>query len=458
MRCFAWAALLLLGACGMDPRLRFTLPEAAPRFANAPADAPTAWPERAWWRAFGSPELDALIAEAEAGEATLRAAAFRIAQSEATASILRAPLVPSLGSSGGLSQSRSNAATGSGGGITRENASVALTASYEVDLWGRLRSSAAAGGARLLSSRYDRDALALSVTAQTAQIYFDVLALRRRVALARESLGIAQRIGAVIDVQVRAGAAGELELQQQRAAIAAVEASLENLAGQERQALAALALLLGRRPDQLRIAATSLEGLTPPAITAGLPADLLARRPDIARAEANLRAAGLDAAAARAARFPSLLLTAPGGLQSADLTNFLTPERAVWSLAASLVGPILTGGRLRATEDLAVARAQELAEVQAGTVLTAFQDVEAALAAAEATRRALALRRVGFEAAQRAYRIAELRWRTGSVDFVSVLQSQQAAFSAAEQLALAELARLSAIVSLYRALGGGWGG
>jgi NodT family efflux transporter outer membrane factor (OMF) lipoprotein len=454
----ALGALAGLAACGPDPRLDFTRPEAAPRFAQAGADTPTTWPDPAWWRAYGSAELDALIAQAQVGEAGLRAAAFRIAQSEAGARIARAALAPSVSLGAGIARARGPDLAGGRNNREGEAASLTLSASYEVDLWGRLSSAARAGDARVLASRHDRDALALSITAQTAAAYFTLLAIRRRLALLAESAAAARRILSQVEIQRAEGAASEVELEEQRAALAAQQASLEALRGQEAEALANLALLLGQRPDQVEVRARSLDGLTPPPIIAGLPSELLLRRPDIARVEAELAAAGLDAESARAARFPSLVLTVAGGLQSGDLSAFLTPQGAAFTLAAGLLAPLLQGGRLRAQQDQAVARAQEIAELRAGVILAAFRDVEAALALAEAARRSLEQRRAGFQAAQRAYRLAELRWREGALPFVSVLQAQQSALSANEQLVLAELSRLASTVALYRALGGGWGG
>lgn len=267
----ALGALLGLAACGPDPRLNFTRSEAAERFAQAGADVPTSWPDPAWWRGYGSAELDQLIAEAQVGETQLRAAAFRIAQSEAGARIARAPLYPSVGVSGGIGRSRGPDLAGSPNNRESTNAALIASASYEVDLWGRLGAAARAGEARVLVSRHDRDALALSITAQVAAGYFTLLAIRRRIALLSESAAAARRILSQIEIQRAEGAASEVELEEQRAVLAAQQASLEALRGQEAEALANLALLLGKRPDQVEVRARALEGLTPPPIIAGIP-------------------------------------------------------------------------------------------------------------------------------------------------------------------------------------------
>lgn len=453
--CFGMA--LLLAACSAAP-LRPTEPLAdGARFANAPPEALAEWPQADWWRSFGSAELDALIAEARANNRDLRAAARRIAQSEAAARIAAAPQWPFLSASAGTSRARANTDTGTTTrAVIREGMTANLVASWEIDLWGRIRGGAEAGEARLLARRFDAEALALSISAETASAYFTLLALRARLALADQNLAAARRVQALVQVRAQAGASSDLEVAQQQATVAAQAAQIEELRGQERRAVDALAVLIGRRPDQTAAAGRSLAALTLPPIVAGLGAGLLERRPDIARAEAELLAGGFDAAEARAARFPALSLTISGGQSSRELSDFLSPERTVWSLAASLLGPILQGGRLAAAEQQARARAEELAELWAGAVLAAFRDAEDALAASGASRRAHALRVQAFQASGRALALAEARWQAGAADFLSVLQAQQVRFSAADALAQADLARFLAAVSLTRALGGGW--
>ncbi|WP_431285472.1 efflux transporter outer membrane subunit [Humitalea sp. 24SJ18S-53] len=432
-------------ACG-DVPLPQTRPPIPARFPYAPAE--TGWPDPSWWQAFGSAELNALVDAAATGNRDLLAAAERIIQAEAGARADRASLFPSLGFGASTS-------TGTNSGPGSWTAGV--DASWEVDLWGRLRSAARAGDMRTLSSRFDRDALALSVMAETATGYFQLLAFRARRTQASETLTVARRILGVVMVQVSAGGSSDLETQQQRSAVAAQEASLAELTGRERQQLHALALLAGVGPEEVIATARSLEGLSLPPVVAGLPADLLARRPDIARAEADLVAAGLDARIARDARLPSLTLTGSAGRSTTELADLLlSPGRLATRIIASLGAPLFEGGRLRAAEDQAMSRMRELAQRYAATILEAFRDVADALAATEAAREAYALRRLAFDSASRAYRIGDVRWRAGGADFLSVLQSQQALFSTADLLAQADAARYSAAVALYRALGGGW--
>jgi multidrug efflux system outer membrane protein len=198
--------------------------------------------------------------------------------------------------------------------------------------------------------------------------------------------------------------------------------------------------------------------LRAPAVVAGMPSELLLRRPDIRRAEANLRAANFDVGSARAARFPSIQLTASGGVTSAELSKIISPGAFLTQLAAGLTAPIFEGGRLEAQEDAARARFRELSATYSGAVLSAFRDAENALSAVDLYNRQYQLARQALEEATRAYRLAEARYRIGAVDFISVLDAQRSVFSATDAVAQANLARLSALVDLYEALGGGWDG
>ncbi|WP_159714986.1 efflux transporter outer membrane subunit [Geminicoccus flavidas] len=442
-----------LAACDVSHRLGTVPTEPGQRFAALPVDAQQRWPDPGWWRAFGSSELDGLIALAAAGNRDLQAAAQRVAQAEAQTRITRAALFPSIDADLGASRGRSST---NNGNRTRTSYSGSLSASYELDLAGELRDVAEASQLRLLGSVFEEDALALTLTADTADAYFTLLALRDRLALAQDTLDAARRVLGIVRVRAAAGQASELEVQQQLSAVSSQEAAVAGFEGDARRQANALATLLGRPAGNLTIATSGLRELALPPVIAGLPSELLRRRPDLVQAEAELAAAGFDAQAARAARFPVVALTASGGLQSGELSDLLKLDDAVWSLAGAAVAPVFDAGRLEAGEDQAVARFQELAAGYSQAILTALQDVEDSLVLVDTAERTFALRQAAYRAASEAYRIAELRWRTGAADFLSVLQAQQTAISAADTLTQADLARFTASVSLYRALGGGW--
>lgn len=303
----ALLSLCCLTGCDVSHRLLSSPTELGDQFAALPGDAAARWPDPDWWQGFGSSELDALIQEAAAGNRDLEAAAQRVAQAEAQTRISRAALFPAIDVDAGVNRGRNSSTNGNS--RTRTSYSAAISASYELDLAGELRSAANASDTRLLASVYDRDALALTLTADTADAYFTLLALRDRLALARETLVAARRVLGIVRVQAGAGQASDLEVQQQLSDVRSQEASLSGLEGDERQQANTLALLLGRRPETLVVELPSLDQLQRPPIMAGLPSQLLQRRPDLARAESDLKAAGFDAQAARAARFPIVALT-----------------------------------------------------------------------------------------------------------------------------------------------------
>jgi len=218
----------------------------------------------------------------------------------------------------------------------------------------------------------------------------------------------------------------------------------------------ALATLVARPPESLRVLGGSLNGIAAPRVTPGLPSELLIQRPDIRRQEASLVAATANIGSARAQFFPSIQLTGQGGYQSAALVSLFSPHAAFFSLAAGLTQPIFDGGAIRANFELTQARQDELLQTYRKTVVSAFADVDNALVAIKQTSERLRLQREVVAASRRAFQLAEQQLRAGTADIVSVLNTQLTLFQAEDSLLQAQLARLQAIVSLYQALGGGW--
>jgi NodT family efflux transporter outer membrane factor (OMF) lipoprotein len=218
----------------------------------------------------------------------------------------------------------------------------------------------------------------------------------------------------------------------------------------------ALATLVARPPESVRIRGGSLNAVAAPRVTPGLPSDLLLQRPDIRRSEAQLASATANVGSARAQFFPSITLTAQGGYQSAALAALFTPQAAFYSAAASLAQPIFDGFRIQANFELQKARQEELLQTYRQTVVSSFADVDNALTDIRETTNRVALQRQVVESTQRAFNLAETRFREGTIDIVTMLINQQALFQAQDSLVQARLARLLAIVSLYQALGGGW--
>jgi NodT family efflux transporter outer membrane factor (OMF) lipoprotein len=443
-----------LGGCSLWEK--WTKPEVAqPANWRSTSDGAGIWPDTAWWRHFASAELDRLMGEASAGNLDLRVAVARVRQAQASAQIAGAAVYPTLATD--TSASRTTR-FGSARTTTTISYQAGLTVGYEIDLFGRIHAAESAALTRLQASRYDQEALALTVSASVALTYFQLLALRERIALATESLNTSRRLLVLLDEQRRIGTASDLEVAQQRLAVAQQSAAIPALRQVERQSLSALALLLGRLPQDFEVAGQRISALATPPVIGGLPSELLLRRPDVRGAEADLKAAHLDIAAARAARFPRIQLTADGGTASAALSGLFGPGSFLLTLVGGLTAPIFEGGRLRAQQALSQARYEELMETYRTATLSAFRDVENALSGATQFRLQLAAAREARTQAREAYRLADLRFRAGTIDFLTVLDAQRGIISTDDAVVQAQLSQLAALVDLYKALGGGWDG
>ena len=409
-----------------------------------PANTPV-WPTPDWWRNFGSGELDQLIATAQTQNLDLAAAEARVLQADARVRQTGAALLPSVNlGADSVKQTHS------------DNFGLSLGASYELDFWGRNHDLLAAAQAVSKATLADREVVALTATAGTANTYFQLLSIRERLSIARLNLESAQAVLAITEARVNDGIATPLELAQQRAQIAGLQAVIPALEQQELLNRAALAVLLGRPPEGFDVAGVDLESLTIPDVAPGLPAELLVRRPDVVAAEANLASAHADVAAARAAFFPTISLTGSGGIASGALLGLTTNPVGSFSFGLSLAQVIFDGGRLTAQSDEARAREQELIASYRGAAITAFTEVETALGGIGHFAEQEAFQIEQESQSEQAFNIAETRYREGIADFLSVLDAQRTLYSARDQLGQVKLLRLQAIVTLYRALGGGW--
>lgn len=451
-------AALLIAGCSLTPA--YEQPETATPAAwkaeqqamlpsaVLPGDAPGG----DWWQDFGSSELDALMQIARQNNRNLAAALQRIAQARAQLRAAGAVLYPTLDLGG--SAGRSGAWDQPSSESFRGN----LQAGYEADLWGANAAGVSGAEADLAARQYDVVALDLVLQGDVAAAYLQILAFDARLAVARDNLEAARNVLALVELQYDAGAVSGLDLAQQRQQVASIEAQIPGLQGNRRLTENALALLLGLTPDQLPPIRGDFDALAQPRIGPGLPAALLARRPDVLSAEAALLSANADIGQARAAFYPSLSLTADGGLASAALSAFLRPESLLYSLAASLTAPLFDGGQREANLELTQARKEELVESYRQTALVAYREVEDALIGQQtAALQIEALRRSAAEA-QQAYDLAALQYREGAIDLLSLLDTQRRLLDAQDSLVQARLSSLTATVDLAKALGGGWDG
>lgn len=436
-------ASLLLTACNLTPAFLRPAVETPAQWRDTDLATQKTAVDPYWWRAFGSAELNRLMPEALLYNNDLEAARQRVKQARAQAKIAGATLWPSA-----TVQGNASSTYGAGGDNGQEGGRFSVA--YEVDLWGANRAKRDAGGARLLSAAFARDALQLVVMASVGQAYFNWLAQVERQRIAEEFLENTRRVLAIIEARYRAGGVSTLDVVQQKTELATARANLDLQNQQVTLAENALTLLLGHPPGRVELGAERFFDMRLPAVNAVEPASLLERRPDVRQAEMQLVAANADIGVARAAFYPSLQLNLDTVLASPQ------PGGAALALAAGLTQPLFQGGRLEGGLENAQARNAELVEIYRKTVLTAFREVEDAAAIHGNSSRRLQALAEAVKQAEQAYRLSEERYRVGLIDYQTLLNTQRSLLTAENNQVQARADVLTAMVQLYQALGGGW--
>ena len=424
------------------------------RTASAPTGAPLAAAlAPPWWNAFGDPALGALVDAALAHNGDLRVARARVAEYRARMAAADANRQPVLGADGGPTRARALAA--SGAPYVTNVFQAELQASYEIDVWGRLGSLSLVAAASYRAERASADAAALSIAASVASGYLNLRGLDAQLALTEATLRLRGESRELARKQFEVGYSSQLEwLQAQSEYYAAAELApqLERSIFEQENALA---ILTGANPGAVARGAP-LEALTAPPVPAGLPSELLRRRPDIARAEQNLLAQNASLEATRDQLLPSFKLSAVGGVQASALSRFVHAPTALWHATALVAGPIFDGGRVQSQTDAAAAQRDQAAIAYENAVRSAFAETENGLGA---------LHRLGQQAlandARRAVaadtlRIARNRYRNGYASYLEELDAQRTLYNADLGRLQLKTRILIASVDLYRALGGGW--
>jgi multidrug efflux system outer membrane protein len=438
----------MLSGCIFTSERPDLAPDIPPAYGSGRGDS--APPALDWWRGFNSRELTNLIEEAQIANLDIAAAIGRIIQADAQAKIAGAPLLPAVDFVGFAERFKNP------GGPERNLFHAALNASYEIDFWGKNRANSRAAQEIAVASRFNKEIVVLSTIAAVGNAYFQVLSAQDRLRIARENYAAANRILTLIKQRFDAGTASQLDVAQQESLVAQVRANIPIFDQALRQNIAILAVLIGKPPVQVAIKGGSIYRLSIPRVTPGLPSKLLLQRPDIRSAEANLASADASVEAARAAFFPSISLTGQGGYESNVLKLLFTPQSAFYNIALNVTQPLLDGFRLEGQLELTQGRQFELVKVYCQTILSAFGDVEIALIAVADSAERERLQQIVVTSSREAFNLAETRLREGTVDLVTVLQTQQTLFTAEDLYSLARLARLQAVLSLFQALGGSW--
>jgi len=461
---------LPLGGClltGGKPEPGLDIPATYSAGPRNPAAAEAAVPPLDWWRAFRSRELTALIEEASAVNLDIAVAVAQIVQADAQARIVGAALLPTVDLNGNAVRNQLSKTTGSSSvvnvspsgasvAIIQNNLQAVLSASYEIDFWGKNRAALRAAEESAVASRYNREVVGLTTVASVANAYFLVLAAQDRLRIARQNVASADRILNLIRQQFSAGTASDLNVAQQESLVDTQRATIPPLEQALQQNKAVLALLLARPYERVTIRGGGMGTLAIPRVTPGLPSELIAQRPDIRLAEAQLASANANVENARAQFLPSIKLTGDAGYESAFLKLLLRPESVIYTVAASLTQPIFHGGALLGNLDLQKGVQDQLLQNYRKAVISGFTDVDKALIAVRETALAEQLQRKVVASSRRAFELSDQQLRAGTVNLIALLQVQQTLFQAEDALAQARLARLQAIVSLYQALGGGW--
>jgi NodT family efflux transporter outer membrane factor (OMF) lipoprotein len=453
-------ALIGLASCKAlhrdDPELPIPVPDA---FSSPNEDE--ANQEDAWWTSFGDLELNEAVHEALTHNYDLQASAHRVRAAAALADIAGADRLPSVGLNGQASRNKVvfTGIPGPGGGVltnTASNYGVSLDVGWEVDLWGRLGARAQAAGADADAVAFDYEAARQSVAAQTAKAWFAWQGTRLQAELARSTVESFDQTNDVVLRRFRSGSGSAFDVRSSQAELAGARALLELRSEEVERVERQLELLLGRYPsgDVEAVVELPTVGTTP---GAGLPSELLLRRPDLRAAELRLRSADHALYEARASLYPQLNLTGSVGRLGPEADDVFDPDFNVWSIAAGLFQPLYQGGRLRANVDFSEAGVQEALSIYASTVLTAFSEVETNLAVND-----MLARQEGFEAgavenAGEAYELALGRYSAGLDDIVSLLLAQRRSIEAQARLLNIRQRRLESRVDLYLALGGGFG-
>ena len=460
------AALLagMLSGCAFGPdhaRPAMDLPDA---WRAGTADAGTV--QDGWWKGFGDPALDTLVTAALDHNRDLAKAIANVDEARAQLGLARANQMPRLDAQGSTERQRySLNSFNSFDESTRvqDLHTAAGALSYEVDLWGRYRRATEAARAQLLSTVAARDTVRLALTAQVARTYFDLRAYDQQLQVARDTLASRESTQELRKVRFELGLTSELDYRQAIAEAASARSTVHTLQYNVAASEAALGVLTGRSPREI-VTGTVDRGLAvdavpvPPTVPAGLPSALLERRPDIVQAEQQLAAASANIGVAKAAYFPSISLTGLLGYESSDLTRLFTGPAGTWRYAGSVTMPIFDFGRVKAGVEAAEARQRAALAGYEKAVQDAFREAQDALVANRKARGVVEAQTTQVTALRRSLHLARLRYDNGYSSYLEVLDAERSLFEVEISLASAQRDQLVAVVEVYRALGGGWGG
>ncbi len=454
---FAVLALLLTGCMS------------GPDYVKPPVDVPAAFlyeekdvrdaASTQWWKQFQDPVLDGLIAEALANNRNVRIASANIEQAAAVLTQARSPLFPQVAYSGSGTKERGSelGATPVPQGISNPQTSyqTLASASWEIDLWGRIRRLTEAARANLLATEEARRGVVLSLVSSVAGDYIQLLGLDEQLVISKRTLAVYAESVRLFELQFKYGQVSQMNVEQARTQYETAAAAIPQIESQISQTENALSILLGRNPGHISRGKNIRELVAPP-VPAGLPSDILVNRPDIRQAEQELVAANAQIGAARALYFPTISLSGAFGFASSDLSDLFRGRARVWSYAGSFTGPIFTGGAIAGQVRQAEAGRKAALLKYEAAVQSAFSDVENALVARRKLIEQMRAQERLVKASSEYVRLARLQYNGGYSPYSTVLQAEQQLFPAELNYAQYRASLFISLVNIYKAMGGGW--
>jgi outer membrane protein, multidrug efflux system len=455
----AAVALILafsISGCTVGPNYKRPNADVPTTYRAASAnDAAAALGDAKWWAVFQDEELQNLIRVALQQNFDLRIAATRVLQAQAQLGITRADQFPTLSAGAGLGSSR-QAATILFHGFEETTGQLSLSASWELDFWGKYRRATEAARANLLASEWGRRAVVNTVISNVATAYFELRALDLELEISKQTLASRQDSLQLEQALEQNGSTSLVDVRQSEQLVYTASETIPNVERQIQQDENLINVLLGRNPGSVDRGRKLTEQPHPPSIPSGLPSALLERRPDIQQAEQQLIAANAEIGVAKAAFYPDISLTGTGGFQALALAKLFTGPASFWTVGPTLTVPIFTAGKIRSNVKLTEAQQQQALLTYQETIQQAFRDVSDSLIAYQKNREFREQQELLTASAEDSAKLAQIRYQAGVTSYLEVLTNDTNYFAAQLNLAQAQQNELTALVQVYNALGGGW--
>ena len=460
LQLLAFAMLAALTGCAavgptyQEPRP--DLPEKWSEMRDNTASMPAAT-LNSWWKLFHDPLLDLLVHRAQTANLDLRLADSRLREARAARQLAGAARMPTVGSSPSYSKVRSYENTSSGD-VKTDLYQVGFDASWEIDIFGGVRRAVEEADATVAVSEEDRRDVLVTLLGEVARNYLELRGSQQRLAIAGKNITIQQETLAFVEKRTELGLSGGLELEQAKSQLYLTKSQMSSIEIAVRQTMHRLALLIGEQPQSLysELSQEQMLPAVPPELPAVMPSELLRRRPDIRRAERQIAAATAGVGVATAELFPSFSLGLLGGLESRSLSDLITSGSRFWSFGPTVKWSLFDGGRARAGIEIRNAQLDRAEIGYEKTILTALGEVEDSLVALSLEKANKQNLDAAVAAAERAVSLARAQYQLGLVDFLNVLQAEASLRQSEDQQVQSEQRLATGMVSLFKALGGGW--